>query len=307
MRVLVTGAGGMLGGAVRRAALRRPDLELLTPCRRELDLLDRDAVRSAVTRLQPDGVLHLAARVGGIQANIADPVGFYVENSLINLHVLDAAAGAGVPRLLNVGSSCMYPADVDGLLREDMILSGPLEPTNEGYALAKIGAARHCAYVSRQAGFAYRTVIPCNLYGPGDAFDPERSHLVAAAVKKVVDAKIGGLDSVEVWGDGAARREFLHVDDLAAFLVWALGREADLPELLNVGCGEDRSVNDYYRLAAEAAGWRGRLEHDLSKPVGMRRKLMDVSRAAALGWRPQIALERGLSEVAAAYEAEIRS
>jgi GDP-L-fucose synthase len=294
----------MVGAAVRRAAAARRDLEIVAPPRAALDLLDAAAVRDAMRALRPDCVLHLAARVGGIHANIADPVGFYRDNVLINTHVVDAALAAGVERLLNLGSSCMYPADVAGALREDMLLTAPLEPTNEGYALAKIGAARHCAYVAQSLGFAYRTVIPCNLYGPGDAFDPARSHLVAAAVKKVVDARAAGAEAVTVWGDGQARREFLHVDDLAAFLVGVLGREETLPDMVNVGYGEDFTVDDYHRMAADAADWRGRLDHDLSRPVGMRRKLMDVSRARALGWRPRVAPRDGIAQTVAHYSAQ---
>lgn len=292
--LLVTGGGGMVGrNVVERATAA--GWRVFAPPRRELDLLDAAATRRYVAALAPDAIVHAAGRVGGIQANLADPVGFLVENVDLARNVVLAAREARVPRLLNVASSCMYPADSDRPLREEQLLTGPLEPTNEGYALAKLYATRLCEYVSRQdPACRYRTVIPCNLYGRYDKFDPAVSHLVAAIVRKVHDAKQAGASEVEIWGDGRARREFMYAGDLAEFVVVALARFDALPDVLNVGTGDDRTIDDYYATVAEVVGWRGAFRHDPSRPVGMRRKLTDVTRLRAFGWTAPTDLRTGV-------------
>lgn len=295
MKVLVTGNSGMVGRNLVKALSRRGDLNLLTPQRNDLDLLDRRAVEKYLCREKPDFVFHLAAKVGGIQANINDPVGFLTENMLIGMHVIWGALQAGVARLINLGTSCMYPKDCE-LLRESDLLTGPLEPTNEGYALANISAAFLCKYIYETENRAYKTVIPCNLYGPHDHFDPTRSHLVAAVLLKLHEAKLAGLDEVGIWGDGEARREFMHVSDLVRFLELSLEQIEALPVMINVGAGYDYTINEYYHAAARVVGFSGGFIHDVSKPVGMRRKLLDVTLAAQFGWKAQCSLPEGLAD-----------
>ena len=294
MKILVTGAGGMVGRnllADRRAA----DHHILAPTRAELDLTDAVACRTWMDRERPDMVIHLAGRVGGIQANIDAPAAFLADNLAIGLNVLTATRRAGVARLINLGSSCMYPRDHDGALRETDLLTGPLEPTNEGYALAKIAAWKlTLAMTAEDPRLVWRTLIPPNLYGPHDHFDPVNSHLMAAAILKIETASREGRRTVEIWGDGQARREFMFAGDLTDFIWRFHDRLEDLPETLNVGVGNDATVNDYYAAAAHALGWTGEFHHDLTRPVGMTRKLLDVSGQIRLDWRPATSLDGGL-------------
>jgi GDP-L-fucose synthase len=293
-KILVTGASGMVGRNILESDWARSH-ELLTPRSSELDLTDYSATEAYLLRHQPVLAVHCAGRVGGIAANMAEPVEFFVENMDMGRNLLMACKRASVTRVINLGSSCMYPRDRQEPLTEDMVLSGELEPTNEGYALAKIATARLAGYISSQfPELQYKTLIPCNLYGRWDDFDPARSHLVPAVIAKIHQAKETGAPSVEIWGDGEARREFMYAGDLADFIGLAIDKFAELPPVMNVGVGSDHSVNDYYRAAAEAIGWQGAWDHDLSKPVGMKRKLCDVSRQTALGWQPKTDLLDGM-------------
>lgn len=292
--VLLTGGSGMVGRNVAefRAA---SDWNVVAPSSRELDLRDARATADFVQRLKPDVVIHAAGRVGGIQANIAAPVDFLVTNLDLGRNIVMAARAAGVRRLINLGSSCMYPREAANPLHEASVLQGELEPTNEGYALAKIAIARLCQYISRETPeFAYKTLIPCNLYGPHDKFDPKHSHLVPAIIHKVHTARMQQLPEVEIWGDGTARREFMFAGDLADAIWRAVETFETLPDMMNVGVGRDHSVNDYYRIAAQVIGWQGRFVHDTSKPAGMRQKLVSVERQTAWGWAPRTGLEEGI-------------
>jgi GDP-L-fucose synthase len=294
MRLLVTGGSGMVG----RTLLGHPTAaryEILAPGRGELNLRSKTDVRRYIAASRPDIIVHAAGKVGGISANVADPYGFLVENVEVGVNIVSGAMDCGVTRFLNLASSCIYPRDIEGSLAEDLILSGRLEPTNEGYALAKIVALRMCEYASRQFnGYQYKTVIPCNLFGPFDKFDPKSAHLVPAVIRKVHEAKMGGLPTVEIWGDGSARREFMYSGDFAAFLFDAMGRFDSLPQLLNVGIGSDHSVLDYYRTVASVVGWSGSFTFDVEKPVGMRRKLLEVSNLGKWGWVAPTSLEDGI-------------
>lgn len=294
----------MLGAAIVRAneAAGRP-VELLTPTRKDLDLTDRSAVATFIDEYGPDTVIHAAAKVGGIAANIADPVGFLTNNLALNLSVIQAAAAGRVGRFLNIGSSCMYPRDYRQPLVEGDILKASLEPTNEGYALSKIVATRHCTYLAQERQLEYRTIVPCNLYGPGDSYSVGHSHLIASIIAKLYEAKADGRSTVEIWGDGTARREFLYVDDLAGWIIErAAGEVGALPDILNVGAGKDHSVEDYYRMAANVIGYHGDFIFDMSKPVGMRQKLIDSSVASDHhGWTPTTTLANGIATAYAAY------
>lgn len=294
MKVLLTGGGGMVGRNIREHSAAA-EWDILAPSRNELDLLDGAAVSAWMRRERPDAVIHAAGLVGGIQANVSRPVDFLVVNVDLGRNVICAAREAGVEKLLNLASSCMYPRLAANPLTEEMILQGELEPTNEGYALAKIYATRLCQYIQREAPeFQYKTLIPCNLYGRHDKFDPARSHLVPAIIQKIRAAKEQGRESIEIWGDGTARREFMYAGDLADAIFRALRNVSGLPDLMNVGVGSDHSIDDYYRIVADVLGWEGVFTHDLTKPAGMARKLMDVSRQRAWGWHPSVSLERGI-------------
>jgi GDP-L-fucose synthase len=302
MRVLLTGGNGMLAKAIANAwrDAGRTD-ELVPVARADGDLRDRAAVDRIMSDVQPGLVIHTAARVGGIAANVADPSGFLMDNLRLDANVLSAAHDSGITRFLYFGSSCMYPKDYRQPLVESDVLAAPLEPTNEGYAISKIAASRYCEYVAQQLGWEYRVVIPSNLYGPGDDFSPQRSHLVAATIAKAHAAKVGGLDTIDVWGDGKARREFTYVGDLAAWVVSALDDMADWPSLMNVGQGEDHSVADYYRAALQTVGHDAELSTDPSKPAGMHQKLMDSSLAAGFGWAPSTTLAEGMAKTYRGY------
>ena len=307
MRILLTGGTGMLGSALQRIASDvDTDLVILAPSRAQLPLGDRTAVAAWFKANPVDAVIHAAARVGGIQANIDHPVDFLVENLAMNEAVIMGAHGAGVERLIFLGSSCMYPRDYRQPLEEDDILAAPLEPTNEGYALSKITGSRLCDYISRShENRHYKTLIPCNLFGTEDHFGSIASHLIAAIVTKVVAARDAGDPSVEIWGSGHARREFLFVDDLVRFMLESLPKLQDFPNVLNLGYDTDHSVNDYYQMVADLAGYTGSFHHDTSKPEGMMRKCMTSARAHKIGWAPKTQMKDALRAVISAYEAQL--
>ena len=294
LRILITGASGMVGRNIFEHPAAQ-QYELLTPSSSELNLLDSISVTDYVKSNKPDMIFHCAGTVGGIQANIKEPVRFLVSNLDMGRNIVMAAQEAGVRKLLNLGSSCMYPRAAQNPLKEESVLTGELEPTNEGYALAKVAVARLCDYVSRENdSLHYKTLIPCNLYGRHDKFDPRHSHMVPAIIHKMHEAKERGDSEVEIWGDGTARREFMYSADLADCIWQAVENFESLPSTMNVGLGEDWSVNDYYRIAAEVVGYEGQFKHDLSKPVGMRQKLVDTSKQAGWGWAPKHSLKDGL-------------
>jgi GDP-L-fucose synthase len=295
-KLLLTGGGGMVG----RNLLEQPGAsswQILAPSSKELDLTDFEATRAYFAKHRPDFVVHTAGRVGGIQANMAHPVDFLVVNTDMGRNVLLAARESGVTSLLNLASSCIYPRNAPNPLAEDLMLKGELEPTNEGYALAKIYTARLATYISRESPtLHYKTLIPCNLFGRFDKFEPHHSHLIPAIIHKVHQAKIRGEAEVEIWGDGTARREFMYAGDLADAVFKALGHFDSLPDLMNVGLGHDYSINEYYAIAAEVIGWSGKFVHDLSKPVGMKQKLVDTSRQHSWGWHARTTLRDGIEK-----------
>lgn len=296
MKILLTGAGGMVGkNLLEHQAIKA--FEVLAPRSTELDLRDFVAVHAYLDKHHPDMVIHAAGKVGGIQANMREPVGFLLENLDMGRNIVWASRQTGIKRLINLGSSCMYPRNHNEPLSEELVLKGELEPTNEGYALAKVVTARLCEYITREdASFQYKTLIPCNLYGRHDKFDPAHSHLIPAIIHKVHQAKVAGDGQVEIWGEGTARREFMYAGDLADVLIRAVMEFDALPMMMNVGLGHDFSINEYYQATADVMGYRGEFIHDLTKPVGMARKLVNVERQQAWGWSAQHTLRSGIAK-----------
>ncbi|MGJ8627140.1 MAG: GDP-L-fucose synthase family protein [Sulfitobacter sp.] len=295
-KLLLTGSGGMVGRNIQDHPVAA-GWDILAPRSAVLDLTNAGAVDAYMANHKPDLVIHAAGRVGGIQANVANPVAFLEENTAMGRNVIMAARQAGVDTLLNLASTCMYPAQAENPLREEMILTGPLEPTNEGYALAKIMAMRLCDYIRQEdAAAQYKTLIPCNLYGPYDKFDPKNSHLLPAIIHKVHHAKLNDEATVEIWGDGTARREFMYAGDLADAVWKAVEDTAALPGAMNIGLGHDHSINDYYATVADVIGWQGSFTHDLSRPVGMKQKLCATTRQTDWGWSAPTSLRDGIAQ-----------
>jgi GDP-L-fucose synthase len=293
-KIYVAGHSGLVGIALLRLLKERGFLNLITRSRAELDLRDERMVRDFFAEEGPEVVVLAAAKVGGIKANIDAPVEFLIENLQIQNNVIRAAHEAGARKLLFLGSSCIYPKFAPQPIPESALLSGPLEPTNEPYAIAKIAGVKLCQAFAREYGANFISAMPTNLYGPGDNFDLETSHALAALLRKAHEAKMSGAKEMIVWGTGEPRREFLHADDLAAAVLFLL-EKYDSPEIINVGCGEDISIRELAELICEVVGFRGELRWDRSKPDGTPRKLLDVSKIKKLGWHPTISLRDGVA------------
>lgn len=302
MKTYVAGHRGMVGGAILRRLQARGETEIVTRTSAELDLTDQAAVRAFFTAEKPDVVILAAAKVGGIHANNTYPAEFIYENLMIECNVIHAAHDTGVQRLLQLGSSCIYPREAEQPMREDALLTGVLEATNEPYAIAKIAGIKICESYNRQYGRDYRSVMPTNLYGPGDNFHPENSHVLPALIRRFHEAAQEGAEEVVLWGTGKPRREFLHVDDMAeaSLFVLDLDREtyaANTEPMLshiNVGTGSDVTIRELADMVADVTRFRGRIVQDTTKPDGTMRKLMDVSRLARMGWQAKIGLREGI-------------
>jgi len=303
--ILLTGSGGMVG----QNLLEHPDIssyDILSPRSNELDLRDFEKVENYLLKYKPEMIIHAAGKIGGIQANLREPVSFLVDNLDMGRNIVMGAYKSGIKKLINIGSSCMYPANISEPLTEDMLLTGKLEETNEGYSIAKLAIARLCEYVSREnSSFNYKTIIPCNLYGRFDKFKVDYSHLVAAVIHKVHQAKINDASEVEVWGDGMARREFMYAGDLAEAIIWSINKFDELPEYMNIGLGVDMTIDEYYKKVAKVIGFTGNFTHDKTKPVGMIRKLVNTDVQTKLGWQPKTNLEVGLQKTYEFYLKEI--
>ena len=309
-RVYIAGHRGLVGSALARQLATRP-FELVTRSHAELELTRQDAVEAFFAAHKPDYVFLAAAKVGGIHANNTYPADFYYDNAAVQLNVLDAARRHGVKRLLFLGSSCIYPRDCPQPIREEYLLTGPLEVTNRAYAVAKIAGIEQCAAYNRQYGTRFLAVMPTNLYGPNDNYDLLNSHVLPALIRKFHEAKVADAKQVVAWGSGAPRREFLYSDDLAEACVFLM----DLPDaaferlcrqdhpMINIGVGEDLTIRELTELVREVVGYGGQIEWDLSKPDGTPRKLLDVSRMAELGWRAKTSLRDG---IALAYQEFLR-
>lgn len=297
-RIYVAGHSGMVGSAILRRLEGAGYDNLILRSLEELDLLDQEAASEFFSVERPEYVFLAAAKVGGILANDTYRADFIYENLVIATNVIHAAHKFRVNKLVNLGSSCIYPRLAPQPLKEEYLLTGPLEPTNEPYAIAKIAAIKLCENYRRQYGDLFVSLMPTNLYGPHDNFNPETSHVLPALIRKLHEGKINRAEAVTVWGSGRPRREFLHVDDLADACVFTM-EKYEGESFLNVGCGTDIKISELAELVADIVEYDGRLEYDLSKPDGMPRKLLDASRLRALGWKPRISIRQG---VASAYE-----
>ena len=299
-RIFVAGHQGLVGSAILRRLQGEGYENLLVRSRSELDLEDQQGVNELFASEQPDYVVLAAAKVGGIYANSTYPAEFIRSNLVIQMNVIEAAYRTGVRKLLFLGSSCIYPKHAEQPIREEALLQGPLEPTNEAYAVAKIAGIKMCQSYNRQYGTNFVSVMPTNLYGPNDNFDLMGSHVLPALIRKFHEAKAAGQEEVVVWGSGQVYREFLHVDDMADACVFVL-KHYDGSEILNIGCGQDVTIAEVAQLVKETVGFEGQITFDRTKPDGSPRKLLDVSRLFALGWRPKIDLREGLAETYAWY------
>ena len=301
LKIFIAGSNGMVGSAIVRLLSTSPNYEIIVRNRKELDLLDSVAVNNFFTSETLDIVILAAAKVGGIQANMANPGKFLFENLQIQNNIIHYAYKNNVKKLVFLGSSCIYPRECPQPMKEEYILTGKLEPTNEGYAIAKIAGLKLCEYYKKQYGFDSISIMPCNLYGPNDSFDLQHSHVLSALVKRFSDAVTNGLDEIRLWGTGIARREFMHVDDFAKALVSLMENYHDA-EMINVGPGTDISIKELALLIADKTGFKGKLSWDKSKPEGMLKKCMDVSKLDMLGYKPEISLSLGVDQMINIYK-----
>lgn len=305
MRIMLTGASGMVGHALL-GDVGSKEHEILAPSHGELDLTDASMVYRYLEKYRPDFVIHAAGMIGGISVNNKYPMSFFMGNLDMGRNIVYGACRAGVRYLINLSSSSIYPQNHNGVLKEDCLMRGPLDPSNEGYSMAKLAISRLCSYVNREVtGLQYKTVIPCNLYGPWDRFTDDRAHMIPAVIHRLYCASQTDVSEISVWGDGKTRREFMYVGDLADFIWMAVKRFDELPEIINVGVGMDYTMDEYYSVIADIVGYHGKFIHDLSKPSGARRRLMDVSAVHSFGWRSRVQLREGLSRTFAFYTEHI--
>ncbi|MEM3485922.1 MAG: GDP-L-fucose synthase [Candidatus Methanomethyliaceae archaeon] len=292
--IFVAGSSGLVGSAITRKLKSEGYSNIITTSHSDLNLTRQREVYEFFNRARPEYVFLAAAKVGGIRANYLYPGDFIYDNLMIQSNVIDASYRYGVRKLVFLGSSCIYPKFAKQPIKEEYLLSGPLEMTNEAYAVAKIAGIKMCQAYNRQYGTNFISIMPTNLYGPGDNFDPESSHVLPALIRKFHESKVRGFSEVLVWGTGTPRREFLYVDDLADACVFLMNTY-DSPEIINVGCGEDISILDLACIVKDVIGYQGRIVFDSEKPDGTPRKNLDVSRLFGLGWRPSVGLREGIS------------
>jgi GDP-L-fucose synthase len=295
-KILLTGGSGLVGRNIQEHS-SADKWEILTPSRKELDLTDLSSVSQWVKNHQPDIIIHAAGLVGGIKANIQDPVKFLDVNVSMGRNIIMVARDCNVTKLINLGSSCMYPKSIRSPLTEEKLMAGKLEPTNEGYALAKLFTTKLCQYISTEnSNMQFKTMIPCNIYGKHDNFNLETAHLLPAIIQKIHTAKVNNLNTVCVCGDGTVRREFLYAEDLADAILLAVEDLHKIPNIMNIGFGLDYSVNEYYKTVAEVMNWKGTLVHDLSMPIGVMQKLNGIDRQKKWGWTAQTSLKVGIKK-----------
>ncbi|MBC7429400.1 MAG: GDP-L-fucose synthase [Bacteriovorax sp.] len=294
MKILLTGGNGLVGKNIREHKDFN-SYEFLVPVSKELNLLNKNDVKNYLEKHRPEMVIHCAGKVGGIQANMADMTGFLFDNLQMGLNLISSCQELKIPKVLNLASSCIYPKEIGANIKEEDLLTGLLEPTNEGYAVAKISVLKHCDYISKQfPDLSYKSIIPCNIYGRHDHFDLEKSHMVPAVIMRMTKAAKESQESIVIWGDGLARREFMYSEDLADAIFFAVKNFEKLPQNTNIGLGFDYSIKEYYETIAEVVGFKGHFEFDLTKPKGMQQKLLNIDKMKELGWKSQTDLKTGL-------------
>jgi GDP-L-fucose synthase len=297
-KLLILGARGMVGSALVRSAAQRGYSDILQPTSRDLDLIDQAQTHAYIAKHRPDRVVIAAAMVGGIHANNTYPADFIYKNLMIAANAIEGSYQAGVRRLMFLGSTCIYPKFAEQPMKEDSLLTSSLEPTNEAYAIAKIAGLKLCQHYRKQFGVVYHSAMPTNLYGPGDNYHPQNSHVLPALIRRFHEAKLNSAPEVAIWGTGTPLREFLHADDAAAGILHLLQLE-NPPDWVNLGCGKDITIGDLARLVMKTVGYQGELIFDTSKPDGTPRKLTDITKIKETGWAPKIDIEEG---VALAYQ-----
>lgn len=302
--IFIAGHRGLVGSALSRELTRKGYTHLLTRTHSELDLCNQQAVNAFFATERPDHVFLAAAKVGGIHANATYPAQFIFQNLAIATNIIDAAYRNGVKKLLFLGSSCIYPKLAPQPIREEHLLTSSLEPTNEAYAIAKIAGLKMCEFYNREYGTCYWSAMPTNLYGPGDNYDLETSHVLPAMIRKFHEAKMDGHRAVTLWGTGSPRREFLHVDDLAKACVHLMELNNTAPRLVNIGCGHDLTIKELALMVQKCVGHTGEIIWDSDKPDGTPQKLLDISTISGLGWKPEIDLEEGIARVYEEYAAQ---
>lgn len=306
MKLYIAGHNGMVGGALVRRFQREPGVQLVLRSRKELDLTSQAAVHAFYAAEKLDTVIMAAAKVGGILANNTYPADFAYDNLVIATNAIHGAFAAGVKRFLFLGSSCIYPKLAPQPMPESSLLAGPLEPTNEAYAIAKIAGLKLCEYYRKQHGVIYHSAMPTNLYGPGDNYHLQNSHVMPALIRKFHEAKLAGKTEVAAWGTGSPKREFLHVDELADACAFLL-KMANPPDLVNIGTGTDVTIKELTEIVADVVGFKGKIVWDPTKPDGTPRKLMDVSRLTTLGWKARVGVREGVEKTYASFLAESAS
>jgi GDP-L-fucose synthase len=304
-KIFIAGHKGMVGSAIKRLLISQQFENIITADKSELNLLDQISVSRFFEKIKPEYVILAAARVGGINANMKEPGRFLYENLQIQNNIIHQSYLSGVTKIVFLGSSCIYPKECPQPMKEEYLLTGKLEPTNEGYALAKIAGLKMCEFYQQQYGLQSISLMPCNLYGPNDSFDLQHSHVLSALVKRFSDATKNKQSAITLWGSGKARREFMHVNDMAKALLFMITHYQS-PEFINIGWGTDVSIKELAEMIALKTGYRGEIIWDTSKPDGMLRKCMDVSKMKQLGYTPSIALEQGIDEMIQIYKSQIQ-
>lgn len=302
MKILLTGSTGMVGRNITGNILFSK-FDFLLPTRNELDLTKFKNTKDYLKKNKPDFVINAAGRVGGIHANMTNQTAFMIENFDINRNLITASKECGIKELINLGSSCMYPKDAINPLKEEYLYSGTLEPTNEGYAISKCFASKLCQFINNDSHeYSYKTIVPCNLYGKFDNFDPKHSHMLPAAIRKIHEAIMKDIPYVDVWGTGKVRREFMFAEDFSNFIYYAIEHFSSMPDIMNVGIGEDLSISEYYQNIASVLGYSGRLNFDKDKPEGMKQKLIDISLLKKFGWQSSFSLSEGINKTYQYYK-----
>ena len=294
--ILITGGSGMVGRNFFEHH-KSKKYSILKPSRTEMNLLNIQDVNSYLSKNKPDLIIHAAARIGGIQANIKNPVSFLCENVDMGKNLLLSAKEQNISKIINLSSSCIYPKNMEVPLEEDFILSGLLEPTNEAYAIGKIFTLKLCSYINKEFNdFSYKTLVPCNLFGKYDNFDLETGHLIPNIINKIHHAKLNKKNKVTIWGDGSVKREFMYVKELIDCIYYSIEHFSQMPEIMNVGVDKDYSVLDYYNIIAKSFEWEGSFDFDMTKPVGQKQKLVSVKKLNKFGWKSKISLQNAIDE-----------